>query len=132
MGTMKGECKMKTILTTLALLASLGAAQAGGTVTAKEWIKYCDGGKNPGNKIACLAYVRGVADGLNLWNHAETNTAPVCIPSDVNTDQLVAVGQKFFRDSPKDRHLTASVFLGFAFLDAWPCDLPDGGKYIRK
>ena len=123
---------MKMLLTTFALLASLGVAHAAGPVTAREWIQACVD-KAALKQIACFTYVRGVADGLTLWVHGDEENAPVCIPDTVTSAQLVAVGQKFFKDSPKDQHLVASVFLGFAFLDSWPCDLPDGqGKYRRK
>jgi hypothetical protein len=111
---------MKTLLTTLALLATLGTANAE-PVTANEWIKDCEG-KLLVMQVSCFTYARGVADGVSLWNHADQDSAPVCIPNSVTANQLVAVGRKFFKDSPKDRHLAAGVFLGFAFLDAWPCE----------
>lgn len=112
---------MKTLLTTLTALTMLtGTAQAD-PATAKEWVKDCEG-KSAVNQIACFTYARGVADGLTLWVHVDKDNAPVCIPDEVNAMQLVAVGKKFFKDSPKDQHLAAGVFLGFAFLEAWPCE----------
>lgn len=108
------------LLTILALLASLGTAHAD-PATANQWIKDCKG-KSAVNQIACFTYARGVADGLTLWVHVDKDNAPVCIPDEVTAYQLVEVGKKFYNDSPKDQHLAAGVFLGFAFLEAWPCE----------
>lgn len=112
---------MKKLLTTLAFLTLLGTTAQADPVTAKEWIKDCEG-KSAISQVACFTYARGVADGLALWVHVDNDSSPVCIPDAVNAMQLASVGRKFFKDSPKDQHLDANVLLGFAFLEAWPCN----------
>lgn len=110
--------KALTILTALTMLT--GAAQAAAAWTTEQWVKSCTS-KNPVEQAACFMYARGVADGLDLWASSGKAGYLVCVPASVTSEQLVAVGRKFHRENPKDRHLTAGPFLGIAFMDAWPC-----------
>ena len=111
---------MKTILTTLALFASLGTAHAAPGQTGTEWMRDCDD-KLLTMRALCSQYALGVAGGLRLWQIGDLQTARVCLPDKVTADQLVAVARKYYKDQPKDRHMVSFVFLGLAFLDAWPC-----------
>jgi hypothetical protein len=117
---------MKMILTTIALLALLGTAHAD-PLTAGDWMKFCDS-KITYMQTACVQYARGVADGLDLWWMVSKTDAPVCIPGRVTAGQLVDVAKKYWKDTPKERHYAAGVFLGMAFLNAWPCPINQDDK----
>lgn len=112
---------MKTLLTTLALLATLGSAQADPAMTANQWVSQCDSKEVP-MRIACKQYALGVAEGLTLWLILHTDSAVICIPEKANDVQFVAVARKYYKDNPKDRHRTALVLLSLAYKEAWPCD----------
>lgn len=110
---------MKTLLTTLTALTMLtGAAQA--AETGGEWNNTCNK-KELFYKVACLQYAQGLRSGFDVWLALDEESALICIPDAVNGDQLVAVGQKYHKENPKDRHLHVGLFLSLAFRGAWPC-----------
>jgi len=108
-----------TILLTIGLL-TIGSAKADDGFSAEKWIRSCNS-KSKELLTLCNYYAFGVGGGLRVWSVTQAETASVCVPFEVSAGQLVAVGQKYYREHPKDRHYGAHVFLALAFKDAWPC-----------
>jgi Rap1a immunity proteins len=129
---------IKTIAAVAGLLVGLAPydAKAAPPMTGDDWAKYCMGEHPPGRpktqaergiyyvegRAICKAYVLGLADGLGLWGGTVGDKdAPTCIPPKTSADQLKDVGLEFWMKNPKERHVRASLFLGTAFQEAWPC-----------
>jgi Rap1a immunity proteins len=115
-----------TGLLALALMSS--AASAASDEDGNSWLMKCGGPMQQrrtsvefGYYMRCAGHVRGLADGLILWQVNSPDTALTCIPSGVTPLQLMEVGNKYMRDNPKDRHQNASLLLAIAFREAWPC-----------
>jgi Rap1a immunity proteins len=89
-------------------------------MTGNEFLRRCQ--TKTIEAVQCMGYVRGLADGLILWKIARQDDAPVCIPPQAETQQLLEVAARFIRANPKTRHEEAGMLLGLAFLEAWPCN----------
>jgi hypothetical protein len=79
--------------------------------------------------VACVRYARGFADGLTFSEaviHAD-NPA-VCIPQEVQAQQLVDVTVKYLRETPSIRHRPVAQAMALAFANTWPC----GDAHLRS
>ena len=112
--------------TALALMLSIVPAYAGPPVSGRDWVAECNANLRDAEgrtrQYMCMRYARGLADGLMLWRIVDPQSAKVCIPELADAQQLAEVGKKFFRENPKEQHVTAGELLSFAFRDAWPCE----------
>ena len=118
---------MKRLFMATAVFAALASpAQAGGPIMIKDWYNECTANQKETvgymKQLTCLRYARGLADGLELWHLIDPGSAKICVPKQVDAQQLVEVGKKYYRENPKDQHTEAAVLLGLAFQDAFPCD----------
>jgi hypothetical protein len=84
------------------------------TPTGNDWWYQCKS-----NNPECVAYVRGLADGLGLWQLIHPETASVCIPEKVEAGQLRDIGMRYLAQHPEIRHEPLSVLLGHAFFEMW-------------
>ncbi len=117
---------MKKAFIIFAVLTVMAApAYAGGPIMVKDWYNECTANTKETvgymKQLTCLRYARGLADGVELWHLLDPNSARICIPKQVDAQQLVEVGKKYYRENPRDQHTEAAVLLGLAFQDAWPC-----------
>jgi hypothetical protein len=113
---------VKTLIVMAIVLALTGGAQAA-YKTGNDWIDHCNKGNHDTgfgslNWGYCYGYTVGVADAMQV-THPQ-----VCIQRGVEAQQLVAVAANFMRRNPQWRHRDASVVLGAAFAEAWPCQQP--------
>lgn len=69
--------------------------------------------------VACVSYVSGVADTLEMVAPHLTN---ICRPGAVTVDQLVDVLIAWLEEHPAERHRPAAKLAGMAFTEAWPCN----------
>lgn len=109
---------LKTILAAACIFALPFAAHADG-LSGNEWVARCNAPSDSAWRVACTAYVRGLADGLIL--RSVEPGARACISPKVLANQLRDIGLRFMASNPKDRHLDAGVLLTIAFQEAWPC-----------
>jgi hypothetical protein len=113
------------IVVTIAPLTAVDAADEDGN----SWFSKCrftmdqirGTSKEALELMNCAGYARGVADTIQIWQVAENDKAPACIPVKVTAQQLIDIGLKFMRENPAQRHLTASLLLMRAYSVAWPC-----------
>ena len=94
-------------------------ATAGSVLNGDELLKQCTSENY--QELHCLGYLRGLADGLTLWEFDRSNSAYVCIPETVNTRQLQNRAVKWLQDNAKRRHEDAGTLIGLAFYETWPC-----------
>lgn len=68
---------------------------------------------------ACLAYVTGVADTLEMVAPHLTN---ICRPSAATMAQVFDIAMSWLADNPAERHRPAAKLVGLALAEAWPCN----------
>lgn len=99
----------------------------------------CDGAPGSVDEAACVAYIGGFRDGMELAAHGSARLAGIpiedraavaahiqdvlvyCIPNNAAPRQIVDVVRIYLRDHPAERHRTAFFVTGSAFLSAFPC-----------
>ena len=77
------------------ICATLSPAQAR-VLTSGELLRICSD-----QKASCLNYIEGVVDTLNnltRWGYLKSDL--VCIPDQVDDEQLVSIVTKYLRDNP--------------------------------
>lgn len=67
---------------------------------------------------ACLAYVTGVADTLEMVAPHLTN---ICRPPGSTMAQVFDIAMNWLEENPKERHRPAAKLVGLALAEAWPC-----------
>ncbi len=68
---------------------------------------------------ACLSYVTGVADTLEMVAPHLTNT---CRPSASTMAQVFDIAMSWLANNPAERHRPAAKLVGLALAEAWPCN----------
>jgi len=121
---------VKSLFVGVAVAATFTTAPAHAVVqSGNSWLQLCTSKQAP-SQDRCLAYTRGLADGLTTASgimdvQGAKNSWLVCMPKGVTTQQLVDVGVKYMRDNPAERHEWAAPLLTIAFSEAWPCKPAD-------
>jgi hypothetical protein len=115
----------------VALLASASPQQEGFDFTASgnDFLRVCK--INEGNATvtngACLGYVNGVLDGVDLAAglgavaRKETPKKALCLPSESTMGQKYRVVLKFINDHPEKAHLPTNLLILEATAEAFPC-----------
>jgi Rap1a immunity proteins len=80
------------------------------------------------NYAACLFYILGVVDALQLGKSLYKNDDIFCIPENVRAGQLSAIVLKYLKDHPEERHWSASALVALALKGAFPCKLIPSAK----
>jgi hypothetical protein len=112
--------KSAAILVAVTCAFSVPALAANGS----DWLERCQDATTTGDaaKAAyCFSYARGLADGLEIWAVISPETAPVCIPTQVQGQELVDVGMRYLKSHPDTQTLAAGVPLVQSFAETWPC-----------
>jgi Rap1a immunity proteins len=119
---------MKPIV--IAALAILSLAQPASAATpprtGNDWLAQCQEAKSTAKPqgaypVMCLIYVRAFADALNFWAGVNPATAPVCVPDEVQSRQLLDLSLQYIKEHPADRHKPLDALITNAFFDAFPC-----------
>jgi len=101
-------------------LVMLLAAESATFLEGGDLYGLCKGDK--AEKLQCLRYVEGAADGIAVAQWAEKqNVRDVCIPTKTTIKKLANVTVKFMNKHPEERHLQASIIVWTAFKKAFPC-----------
>lgn len=97
---------MKTIITIVALVASMAANAALVTGNDLHSILY-----EPGDKqSAGIGYIAGIFD-----------AADHCAPKTVTLDQVVDMVKEMLKANPEIRNMDASLLVGAMLIRTWPC-----------
>ncbi len=102
----------------LTLPAPLSAAPP---ANGNEWLSRCKDAASTAKVTYCFSYARGLADGLSMWAVFSPETAPACIPTRVQGQELVEVGMRYLESHPEMGRLAAGITLAQSFIETWPC-----------
>jgi hypothetical protein len=106
----------------VAAAAFLASTATSPGMTGDRWIELCSQGASEVELASCAAYVRGVADMIQVMQQAAPATAKACIPYDKSGNDLTkAAFPLIAKLSASDRDKQAVVLLWGAFMLAYPC-----------
>jgi Rap1a immunity proteins len=91
--------------------------------TGVELYKICNGiyGR-PDDGVICIAYIRGLSEGLILGQVINKSKLRTCLPEPlINPTQAELLVKKFLTDNPNRLRESAFVLVGEALLKAFPC-----------
>ncbi|CAN5401054.1 hypothetical protein BH10PSE15_BH10PSE15_01710 [soil metagenome] len=101
-------------------LVMLLAAESATFLQGDELYALCKGDKT--EKLQCLRYVEGAADGIAVAQWADKqNVRRVCVPTKATIKKLASVTVKYINKHPAERHLQGSILVWNAFSQAYPC-----------
>ncbi len=86
-----------------------------------DWLSRCKDAVDTAKATYCFSYVRGLADGLAMWAVFSPETAPACIPSQIQGQELVGVAMRYLETHPEMGRLAAGISLAQSFIETWPC-----------
>ncbi len=110
---------IKFAVAAAALLASTASSLG---MTGERWIALCSQGASEAELASCGAYVRGVADMIQVMQQAAPDVAKACIPYDKTGNDLAKVAFPLIAElSAVERDKQAVVLLWGAFMLAYPC-----------
>lgn len=74
----------------------------------------------------CLGYISGMRDMLTAWRAEskvmkQPDSAPMCVPYESTTGELVRVVVKYMNDNPTSLHEPRAGPVLHAFIHAYPC-----------
>ena len=110
-----------------------GAVRAAPPADGNDWLSRCQDAEDAAKGTYCFTYARGLADGLSLWAVISPQTAPACIPTQVQGQELVDVGMRYLKSHPEMGRLAAGIPLAQSFVETWPCQdaHASGGRNTR-
>jgi hypothetical protein len=127
---------------TLRIIAALAAALVIGSnayaaideeappKTGNDFLYACSSAQPP-TKLAdalilmhCLGHGVGFAEGLAFWEEVHPDFASICIPKEVDAEQLRQVTLRCIRLHPENRPLQNRTPNDHGIPEAWPCKNP--------
>ena len=120
---------LRVYLISIALATTLMStvAYSDGGQTGNDLLYQCESA-DPVERIGCLNYVLGIADGFDfadaihmLANRSIQGITGICFPEGVTAGQDRAVVIRYLRNHPADLHLASSALIRNAYAQAWPC-----------
>jgi Rap1a immunity proteins len=114
----------KLIIAGVCLLAVCGSAHANDrpAKTGSDYLRQCANlNWDQVNVADCEAFALGVASGLMFWRSVSPQSASICIPGEVNSDQLRQVTINWLIKHPERQQYLVSSLMAVAFAEAWPC-----------
>jgi hypothetical protein len=101
-------------------LAMLLAAESATFLGGAELYGLCTGSKE--ERLECVRYVEGVADGVAFTQSAEArNVREVCIPPETTLKKLTTITVKYMKKHPAERESRAGILTWSAFKATYPC-----------
>jgi len=105
-------------LLSIVLLTSADAQALSGT----DLYKICNAEPKGGTEsISCIAYIRGLVDGLFMADHMASSGLRYCPPESLSADQAVLIVQKHFREHPEQLNREAGAVAALALYGAFDC-----------
>jgi len=81
---------------------------------------YCESDDST-ERVACMAYLAGLADMTEVIAYSTDAARVVCKPREVPIKQLRRIFIKYANDNPESLHLSAASMVRAAFTEAFPC-----------
>ena len=85
----------------------------------------CDSNRNTAGGVSCIAFVRGISEGLQMGlalSHKLQEHVIYCPPTNgVSAEQVRLIVGKYLRDHPQKLNQSAGFLVGDALLAAFPC-----------
>ena len=78
---------------------------------------------------ACLSYIQGIVDGVDLENNYHKSERYYCLPKNVTMGQIRDVVAQFLESNPAKRHLPAAILVVVSLEEVFPCP---SSKEIKK
>lgn len=104
-----------------ALLMALSAGALADFFDGKELMARCDSVR--ADEInTCLGYLAGVSDSDRAAPAWRSQKSLFCVPQGVTASQLRRVLVAYLHQHAEQMEFNASILVGNAFLDAYPCD----------
>jgi hypothetical protein len=94
--------------------------QPGATILTLN--KMCQEKPNSLQYTMCVAYLRGLFDGMQQAKMVENTKDTFCPPATPDLDQLRLVIEKWVTDNPKDTKVSVGWAAPMAFSLAFPCN----------
>jgi hypothetical protein len=84
--------------------------------------KMCQEKINTSQYAICVAYLRGLFDGMQQAKLVDTTKDTFCPPATPDLDQLRLIIDKWVHDNPTETKVTVGFAAPMAFSLAFPCD----------
>ena len=95
------------------------ARPAGGDFyTGNDLHEWCGSARDQGR---CLGYVGGAYDAHQMHLNNRQDKKRLCVPGAVSPQQIVNVVKQYLVEHSEKRHFMASMIVGLAAAEAWPC-----------
>ena len=88
--------------------------------TGNGFLEYCTS-EDASLRLACIAYVSGLVDGLHMGPIANKGPLIICPPAGVITAQHRDIIIKYLKDNPENRQYDTAVLATVALQRAFPC-----------
>ena len=121
---------MRIILKTIAILLTLSTTWLPAPASA-EWkdgnvlLDHCSKEKDDPvyyiNESACLMYILGVYDGLEMDNAIHKTKKYYCVPENVQARQIREIVVAYLKKHPENRQWPAAGLITIALKEAFPC-----------
>jgi hypothetical protein len=104
------------------IIHQFGAFHSGSLIRKER-----EGVGHPANSIACISYVAGFVDGVNVhtgfaaYKMKQKMPKLFCLPEGVEDGQLVRIVLKFVRNNPEDAHRRTEVLIARALRESYLC-----------
>ena len=84
--------------------------------------EYCSDHTASPNSIACFMYITGYVAGIEAGDGSKQAKDRLwCFPKGATVAQARLIVEKYLRENPEGLHLDASMIVGIALLQAFPC-----------
>ena len=120
---------MKRIAAVAVVLAGIAPAAAGSFYSGEDLLSFCSADAGSTEAATCSGFIAGVLDGIVHYQDMNFAARSICMDDEyLRTYQDIVV--QHLRETPQDRHLSASSLIWIAMRRAFPCS-PDG-KPLRS
>lgn len=108
----------KTVIALAAI--ALMAGRAAAAETGYQLYARCTS-DNDTDRVGCLAYIRGVWDGLVIADITRKTNFICTDEHDVTAGEMLGIWTSWARSHPKDLKIEAGVAVGAAYVDTYSC-----------
>jgi hypothetical protein len=107
----------------VAFVLALVSLQQARALTGTQLYQNCQDKKRGLGDLLCIAYVRGLVDGMVVGRAMGMHYATEYCPPEkgISADQARLIVEKYLRDHPEELHQEAGLIAGGALVLAFPC-----------
>lgn len=115
---------MRLRLVGIASLFFLCGAYGASAFSGAELLQACAEKADTAGDLTCNAYLRGFIQGMTVGIALKEQAKMAYCPPQKEAIQIAQgrlIAEKYFRSNPEKLHIDASLLLGLAFVEAFPC-----------